>query len=101
MKPHTYRLPAEPDIRTRALGPRTFEQVPPRELAALLAQAAELHGWDNDKVLFRTVLTELGLHRLTANVEARLHMVLRLADGKEGHDSGAAASCPTLVATTG
>lgn len=86
VKPRTYRLPTQPDVRTRTLGPRTFEQVPPRELAAFLAQAAELHGWDNDEILFRTVLTQLGLHRLTANVEARLRTVLQVAQGDEEPD---------------
>lgn len=86
VKPRTYRLPTQPVVRTRTLGPRTLEQIPPRELAALLAQAAELHGWDNGEILFRTVLSQLGLHRLTANVEARLRTILQLANGDEEHD---------------
>lgn len=86
VKSRTYRLPTQPVVRMRTLGPRTFDQVPPRELVALLSQAADLHGWDNDEILFRTVLTVLGLHRLTANVEARLRRVLPLANGREQYD---------------
>ena len=70
----------------RHLGPRTLEQVPPRELADLIDQAATEHGWDNNETLFRSVLARLGLHRLTTNVEARLLSVLPIARGETGDD---------------
>jgi len=82
-KPRTYRLPTQPDTTVRHLGPRTLEQVPPREVAALLADAAERLGWDNNETLFRAVLTRLGLHRLTTNVEARLLAILPIARGDD------------------
>lgn len=86
VKPRTYRLPTQPETRVRHLGPRTLEQVPPRELAALVVQAADEHGWDNNETLFRAVLARLGLHRLTTNVEARLLSVLPIARGDEADD---------------
>ncbi|MFC5260918.1 AAA domain-containing protein [Kribbella qitaiheensis] len=79
VKPRTYRLPDQPELTVRQLGPRPLEHVPPRELAALIADAADVHGWDSDEVLFRQVLDQLGLRRLTTNVEARLAAVLSLA----------------------
>jgi very-short-patch-repair endonuclease len=50
VKPRTYRLADQPEVRLRTLGPRTLDHVPPRELAELLRQAAADHGWDNDGV---------------------------------------------------
>lgn len=86
VKPRTYRLPSQPEARVRHLGPRTLEQMPHRELAALLAEAADQHGWENNETLFRSVLARLGLHRLTTNVEARLNSVLPLARGDGNAD---------------
>jgi very-short-patch-repair endonuclease len=85
-KPRTYRLPAQPETRMRHIGPRPLEQVPPRELAALLAEAAEKHGWDSNETLFRAVLGRLGLHRLTTNVAARLLAVLPIARGDDAEE---------------
>jgi very-short-patch-repair endonuclease len=78
VKPRTYRLPTQPEVRLRHLGPRTLDHVPPAELSELLRQAAEEHGWDNEETLFRAVLGRLGLHRLTANVEQVLTSALTL-----------------------
>ncbi|MBP2471708.1 very-short-patch-repair endonuclease [Crossiella equi] len=91
VKPRTYRLPDQPAVRPRALGPRLFEQVPPAELAALLARAAQRHGWQDEEVLFREALAALGLKRLTDGVETRLRAVLALArlDGPLGGTSSA------------
>ena len=86
MKPRTYRLPDQPNVRLRHLGPRTLDQVPPRELAELLRRAAEDHGWENKETLFRAVLARLGLQRLTTNVESLLTSTLVLAKGEEGDD---------------
>nr|WP_246401650.1 AAA domain-containing protein [Jiangella mangrovi] len=86
VKPRTYRLPDQLEVRLRELGPRTLEQVPPRELAALLSRAANEYGWDNNETLFRAVLASLGLHRLTANVEARMLSVLPIV-APDGGDS--------------
>ena len=79
VKPRTYRLPDQAEVRPRQLGPRTFDQIPPSELETMLVQAARLHGWDNNETLQRAVLGQLGLHRLTTSVESRLAQALKLA----------------------
>jgi very-short-patch-repair endonuclease len=84
VKPRTYRLPDQPKVRLRHLGPRILDQVPPAELAELLKRAADEHGWDNTETLFRSLLAVLGLHRLTANVEAKLTAALHLAHDGTG-----------------
>ena len=75
----TYRLPDQDPIRVRTLGPRSFDEIPPAELSALLASAADRYGWDNEETLFRAVLDRLGLKRLTTGVHERLREVLPLA----------------------
>lgn len=80
VKPRTYRLPDQPDVRPRQQGSRTFDQIPPRELASLITDAASRHGWDSKETLYRAVLGRLGLHRLTINVETRLGQALQLAE---------------------
>jgi hypothetical protein len=40
VKPRTYRLSGQPLVRLRALGPRSFEEIPPQQLAALVSHAA-------------------------------------------------------------
>ena len=76
VKPRTYRLPGQSDVRLRTLGPRSLEDVPPRELASLMAALGDDLGWDNDELLFREVLNQLGLKRLTTNTQTRLETVL-------------------------
>jgi hypothetical protein len=87
VKPRTYRLPGQPEMRPRELGPRAFEQIPPAELAAMITQAADAHGWTNSETLYRVVLGRLGLHRLTPNVEGRLVQAMRLALSDQGTSS--------------
>ncbi|EWM17036.1 DNA helicase [Kutzneria sp. 744] len=71
IKPRTYRLPDQPPVRTRQLGPRSFEEVPPGELAALLDHVAERDGHVGEEASRRAVLELLGLKRLTDNVRSR------------------------------
>jgi very-short-patch-repair endonuclease len=75
IKPRTYRLPAQPRVRTRHLGPRSFEEVPPSELAALLDHVAERDGHAAVETAQRAVLDLLGLKRLTDNVRSRFAAV--------------------------
>ncbi|MFJ4657964.1 AAA domain-containing protein [Nocardia sp. NPDC088792] len=75
----TYRLHGQPETLWRELGPRKVEQVPPRELAEILAHFAVDHGWDDSSRLFRTVINALGQTRLTPNTLAALESVLPLA----------------------
>lgn len=79
VKPRTYRLPGQPAVAIRDLGPRPLEHVPPKEVATLIADLAEQHGWEHEETLFRAVLDELGLKRLTTNVSTRLARILPLA----------------------
>jgi very-short-patch-repair endonuclease len=88
VKPRTYRLPGQPEMRPRELGPRAFEQIPPSDLAAMITQAADAHGWTNSETLYRVVLGRLGLHRLTPNVEGRLVQALRLALSEQQGTAG-------------
>lgn len=81
--PPTYRLPDQPLARMRQMGPRTLDQVPPRELASLLRDAAADVGWDDEERLFRHVLDTLGLTRLTTNVATLLRAASKLAATEE------------------
>lgn len=64
----TYRLPNQVDVRVRQLGTRGLEDVPPLELATLLARVAEEYGSSDLEMLYRATLDRLGLRRLTPNV---------------------------------
>jgi hypothetical protein len=79
VKPRTFRLPSQPEVVLRELGPRSFEHIPARELATLMAALAVEHGWDHEEALWRAILDTLGLKRLTTNVTARLTDVMPLA----------------------
>lgn len=65
-------------MRTSHLGLRSFEEVPPRELAALLDHAAGQDGNAGEEALQRAVLELLGLKRLTDNVKNRFAAVQAL-----------------------
>lgn len=59
----TFRLPDQPEVAVRELGPRTIHEVPPAELAAVLAMLRD-PGHDREQ-WFRAVLDLYGLVRLT------------------------------------
>lgn len=89
VKPRTYRLPTQPVIRVRDLGPRTLDEVPPSELADLMSSTAAglPAGWDDREALYRTVLARLGLVRMTTGVASKLDVARGLAEGSsEGND---------------
>lgn len=71
VKPRTYRLPDQPEVSVRHLGPRSFEEVPPSELATLLGYVIERDGNMGEEASQRAVLELLGLKRLTDNVKSR------------------------------
>ncbi|GAB4587614.1 hypothetical protein Ntsu_54460 [Nocardia sp. IFM 10818] len=75
----TYRMPEQPATSWRDLGPRKIEQMPPRELAEMMAHHAEALGWDDRAALFRAVINAVGQTRLTENTIAMLALVLPLA----------------------
>lgn len=74
-----YRLPDQPEVRRRQLGPRFLADVPLPELAALLKDAASLHGWHDSEEIFRDVLKRIGLCRLNTEAQRILTKALRLA----------------------
>jgi hypothetical protein len=80
IRPRTYRLPDQPPVRLRKLGPRTLDQVPPAELGKLMSVAARSVGWHNREQLFRATLGLLGLRRLTAQAHDRLQQILVVAE---------------------
>ncbi|AXB48374.1 hypothetical protein A4R43_09275 [Amycolatopsis albispora] len=88
VRPLTYRLPDQPLVRSRQLGPRDLGDVPPRELATLIADTAEHHGWADEETLFRAVLESLGLKRLTRNVHDRLSGLVELARAHASDTNG-------------
>ncbi|WP_433673429.1 AAA domain-containing protein [Nocardia sp. CA-136227] len=75
----TYRLPGQPATRWRGLGPRKVEQIPPLELAELMAYQSEQLGIADRATLFRAVLNSVGQTRLTDNAIAALAMVVPLS----------------------
>lgn len=82
VKPKTYRLPTQPAVRVRELGPRSLEEVPPSELAALITEVAGTlpTGWDDTVGLYRAALSRLGLLRMTTGVTAKLDEARQLAE---------------------
>jgi hypothetical protein len=83
VRPRTYRLPDQPLVRVRELGPRDLGDVPPRELATVMRELADRQGWDDEEALFRGVLAQLGLKKLTKNVSQIFSAVLGLARALE------------------
>lgn len=81
IKPRTYRLPGQPAVRPRQLGPRSFDELPPAELAALLDRVAAGDRTTDEEALQRAALELLSLKRLTENVRTRFTAVqsIRLA----------------------
>jgi very-short-patch-repair endonuclease len=75
----TYRLPDQPTVRRRQLGPRLLSEVPTTELAALLADATEAGGGDDPDQLFREALSRLGMHRLTTDAKRILDAAFAVA----------------------
>lgn len=76
--PKTFRLPSQPEVLPRQLGPRTLDLVPPGELAYHLAELSAADGAQSDEQLFRAVLDRLGLKRLTDNARSVLSSALKL-----------------------
>jgi hypothetical protein len=79
VRPWTFRLPDQPSVDVRELGPRPFEHVPPAELAAVMHAAGELVGWDDSEQVFRATLDRYGVRRMGPHVRARLAAVVPLA----------------------
>jgi very-short-patch-repair endonuclease len=81
----TLRLPSQPEVVLRELGPRPLDMVPPAELAHHLAEF-----WAGDEMLaeeelFRAVLDVLGLRRLTDNAKSVLRSAMPLVRGEQAN----------------
>ncbi|MEV0336113.1 AAA domain-containing protein [Nocardia sp. NPDC050717] len=74
-----YRVPDQPLSRWRLRGPRQIEQIPPRELAEVMARHGQELGWTDQGGLFRAVIKAFGQVRLTGNASAALERVIGLA----------------------
>lgn len=79
VKARTYRLPKQPKVRVRERGPRALDQVPPTELAAIIATVADDAGWDHHEDIVRGAAQLLGIGRLTAQARQLLERVVSLA----------------------
>jgi very-short-patch-repair endonuclease len=88
VKPKTFRLPTQPRVIPRELGPRSVNLVPPAELAHHLAEMSAGDEGRTEEELFRAVLERLGLQRLTENAKTVLAGVAGLVSAEEGVSSG-------------
>lgn len=87
VKPSTFRLPEQPTVVPRELGPRSFDQVPPAELSFVMQHVAEDIGWEDVEGLFRETMAHYGIRRLGPTVRARLQAVVPLARGRDSAPS--------------
>ncbi|MGH3439821.1 MAG: hypothetical protein ACRDRN_25660, partial [Sciscionella sp.] len=88
IKPRTFRLPTQPQVVPRELGPRTLELVPPVELAHHLADLFTADNMQSEEEHFRAVLDLLGLKRLTDNVKSVLRSALELVPDDNANRNG-------------
>lgn len=79
LKPKTFRLPTQPPVIVRTLGPRSINQVPITELAALVNQVSADDPYADEKAVCRNVLSLLGLKRLTENTQEVLRTAMTFA----------------------
>ncbi|MEA2126552.1 MAG: hypothetical protein QOI80_3334 [Solirubrobacteraceae bacterium] len=78
------RMPDSPAVRVRELGPRTLEEVPLDEIAALLRRLRAARRIDGPTESKRAVLDAYGLKRLTTRADEYLSLALGLADENGG-----------------
>ena len=79
IKPHTFRLPAQPAVHLRELGPRNLSQVPPAELAAVMREVGDRAGWDDIDMVMRQTASRYSIDRLDASTKARVNALTTLA----------------------
>ena len=88
VRPSTFRLPGQPPLVMRQLGPRRFEHIPPAELAAVMqAVGGGAAGWD-EELIFRATLRSYGIQRMGSAIRSRLLAVLPLARALRDHQVG-------------
>lgn len=77
-KPCTYRTPDQPAVLVRELGPRGFDQIPPAELAAVMAEVARDLGRDDWTAVFRATIARYGITQVGSTIRRRLTAITRL-----------------------
>jgi dethiobiotin synthetase len=73
------RLPDQPAVRVRDLGPRSLDEVPLDEIAELVKLIRTAHGTSDPTDLKRAILTTYGLVRLTSRADEYLGLAIDLA----------------------
>jgi hypothetical protein len=73
------RLPDMPPVKVRELGPRTLEEVPLDEIAALIGRLRSARGITDPTEIKRAILSTYGLLRLTSRADEYLGLALDLA----------------------
>ena len=71
------RTPDQPAVRLRSLGERSFDEIPPSEIAEIALEIRINHDLIGQEELTRKVLALYGLKRLTGLVERHMGLVLR------------------------
>ncbi|MEN3950956.1 hypothetical protein [Iodidimonas sp. SYSU 1G8] len=71
------RLPSQPSVIVRSRGSRTLHEVPASELAEVMMEIRVNHDLISREELFRAVLDEYELKRLTQATETRLTDILK------------------------
>lgn len=72
------RLPSQPQVMLRTLGPRSFAEIPMGELAALVLELRCQDEFMGREEISRAVLSHYGLQKLTSLVERRLAQVFKI-----------------------
>ena len=73
------RLPDQPAVRVRELGPRALDEVPLDEIAELVKRLRGARGSSDPTELKRAILTTYGLVRLTSRADEYLGLAIDLA----------------------
>lgn len=73
------RLPDQPAVRVRELGPRGLDEVPLDEIAELVTRIRASRGTEDPSELKRAVLKTYGLVRLTSRADEYLGLAIDLA----------------------
>lgn len=75
VKPATFRLSSQPTAIVREAGPRSFDDVPPAEVAAVMDAFAETEGWADLRAVYRHVAEHYRLGRLSEAEALRMHQI--------------------------
>lgn len=71
------RTPEQPAVRVRTLGDRSFDEIPPSEIAEIALEIRIGHDLIGEEELTRQVLAHYGLKRLTGLVQRHMALVLK------------------------